>query len=386
MPTRTAFRSHAVLVAGAAFALMLGLGARDTHAQGRERGFEPIQARHLGTSRAGAASTPRSEGDQAVVEGWPLYRTERGQAAFNDAMATLQATDGKAPAAATFRGCSNLACGLALPEIDATGWLASGRLWLSPSEYVLFVQSPRNRPGQSYRRRPPRSMRVFVFHEFHNSSRNVDVFDTISSHRSAVFVPLYMSKQATDAQGRRFVTIVQVAPYDVVSIHATNHGSAGPGIEVAKNFGDALEPLQEKAGVIVASIIKAAAPGLRVVNHRGAEGQPMLQAYEMRQRDLRARPDAPAIKLPFTAASPARIASAAGALSELLARRSSSPPIAVAERGILGGRLRHASLEPTSGGAARLSADTPALVEPVRLARPPRRPTQSTLVNVPQGP
>ena len=105
-------------------------------------------------------------------------------------------------------------------------------------------------------------MRYFVFHEFHNSTRNTDPFDTISSHSGSVFVPFYMSKQWTDARGRRFVIVVQVAPYDVVSFHATDKGSAGPGMEVAKNYTDALEPLQGLAGILVATILKTAAPQL----------------------------------------------------------------------------------------------------------------------------
>jgi hypothetical protein len=95
-------------------------------------------------------------------------------------------------------------------------------------------------------------MKYFVFHEFQNSSRNTDLYDTISSHKDSVFVPLYMSKPATDAKGRRFVIVLQVAPYDVLSIHATNWGSAGPGMEVAKNASDPVEPLQNLAGILVA--------------------------------------------------------------------------------------------------------------------------------------
>ena len=83
-------------------------------------------------------------------------------------------------------------------------------------------------------------MRYFVFHEFLNSTHNTDPYDTISAHSGSVFVPLYMSKQWTDAKGRRFVIVVQVAPYDVVSLHATDKGSAGPGMEVAKNTADEL--------------------------------------------------------------------------------------------------------------------------------------------------
>ena len=64
----------------------------------------PIKDRHIDVSRAGTTESPRSEGDQALAEGWPLYRTERGQQAFNDTLATLRATDGAAPVpAAAFR-------------------------------------------------------------------------------------------------------------------------------------------------------------------------------------------------------------------------------------------------------------------------------------------
>src|SRR5690606_36467252 len=117
----------------------------------------------------------------------------------------------------------------------------------------------------------------FVFHEFHNSSRNTDPYDTISSHRGRVFVPFYMSKVGVDDHGRRYVAIIQVAPYDVVSVHATNYGSAGPGVEVAKNMSDDLQPLQARAGIVLARIVKRAAPLLRVVNHRGREGLSMLR-------------------------------------------------------------------------------------------------------------
>ena len=63
----------------------------------------PVKDRNIAVSRAEATELPRSEGDQALVDGWPLYRTERGQAAFNDAMATLKATDRAGPAPAAFR-------------------------------------------------------------------------------------------------------------------------------------------------------------------------------------------------------------------------------------------------------------------------------------------
>ena len=90
---------------------------------------------------------PRSEDDQALVEGWPLYRTERGQEAFNDAMATLRATDGAAPPPDKFRGCPGLDCNLSLPSLGPDGWIPPGRLWVSGMEYVLFVHSPRLRDG-----------------------------------------------------------------------------------------------------------------------------------------------------------------------------------------------------------------------------------------------
>ena len=221
-------------------------------------------------------------------------------------MATLKATDGAAPAAGRVQWMrKDWQCNLSLPALGADGWIPPGRIWVSPTEYVLIVHSPRLRDGQSYRRRASRDMRYFVLHEFHNSTRNTDPFDTISSHSGSVFVPLYMSKQWTDAKGRRFVIVVQVAPYDVVSFHATDKGSAGPGMEVAKNYTDALEPLQGLAGILVATIVKTAAPQLEVVNHGGTEGLPMLTEYERRLQTsgrVPAQPPSSCLLCPLSAA------------------------------------------------------------------------------------
>jgi hypothetical protein len=288
--------------------------------------------RHLATPRVNAAHLPRSEGDQLLIEGWPLYRTERGQQAFNDVMATLAATDGAAPAAGIFKGCAALECNLSLPPLDANGWFVPGRVWVSPTEYVLFAHSPRLPAGQFYRRRMIMDMRYFVFHEFHNSSRNIDPYDTISSHRNSVFVPLYMSKPGTDARGRRYVVVVQVAPYDVQSVHASNLRNAGSGMEVARNVSDAIEPLQNLAGILVATMIKTAAPRLTVVNHRGAEGLPMLRAYDERIAALRARPAAAPVRLPFVTAPDQRVATAMHGLGNLIRRPGVSPTLSLAER------------------------------------------------------
>ncbi len=316
------------LAVAAAASVLIALAATELSAQ--SSGGEVIKGRHADTSRTRATPLPRSEQDQAVVDGWPLYRTPRGQTAFNDTMATLKATDVASPSAQVFAGCSNLDCALTLPRIGQDGWLPAGRIWVSPTQYVLISHSER----PNTRRRMPQSMRVFVFHEFHNSSRNTDAFDTISSHSGSVFVPLYMSKPMSDARGRAFVMVVQIAPYDVVSIHASNMGSAGPGIEVARNTNDTVEPLQNLAGIVVAQMIKTAAPQVRVVNHRGSEGQPMLSAYERHVGALRSRTTA-AVTLPFTSAAAPKLASAAGRIDDLVLRRGQSPKIPVAERGIL---------------------------------------------------
>ena len=103
----------------------------------------PIKNRHIGASRAAATLLPRSEADQALVDNWPMYRTERGQTAFNDAMATLKATEGPVPSAQAFKGCAGLECNVTLPAIGADGWLQPGRIWVSPAEYVLIAHSPR---------------------------------------------------------------------------------------------------------------------------------------------------------------------------------------------------------------------------------------------------
>jgi len=359
---------RALCRAGAVLLMLVLTAPTPSAAQVAWHGAVPIKDRNIDVSREEATERPRSEEDQAVVGGWPLYRTERGQAAFNDAMATLEATDGAAPAAKAFKGCAELACNLSLPPLAADGWIPPGRLWLSPGEYVLFVHSPRLGDGQAYRRRARRDMRYFVFHEFHNSTRNTDTYDTISSHSGSVFVPLYMSKQGTDAKGRRFVIVVQVAPYDVVSIHASNRGSAGAGIEVAKNMSDALEPLQALAGILVATILKTAAPHLEVVNHAGNEGLPMLEAYERRLATLRGRRDAPVVALPFAPASPQRVAAATGRLEELIVRGGASAHIPIAERGIV-------PLTPTLAGTL-----APTLIEPPRLAVRPPPPPEPTLI------
>lgn len=288
-----------------------------------------IVSRHIGAARDRATNHPRSEGDQAVVNGWPLYRTDRGQAVFNTAMATLAATDRAAPPTATgFDKCAGLMCALDLPAIDKDGWVQAGRLWTSAAAYVLIVRSPRQR---DFRRRSLMNMRYFVMHEFHNSSRNTDLFDTISSHSSSVFVPLYLSKTMQDAQGRSFVILAQVAPIDVVSVHASNMGSEGPGIEIAKNTGDTLEPLQGTAAMLAAMMAKAFTPRLTVVNHRGDEGRAALRTYEMHARAA----SGTRFKPPFTPVASQHIAAVTGRLETVLAPRNGSAPITVAQRTVV---------------------------------------------------
>ena len=338
----------------------------------------PIKNRNVDVSRAAAASEtpPRSEGDQAIAGGWPLYRTERGQEAFNAAMATLQATDEPAPPPAVFKGCAGLDCNLSLPAIAEDGWIPQGRVWVSPTDYVLIVHSPRLREGQAYRRRSFREMKYFVFHEFQNSTQNTDPYDTISAHSGSVYVPLYMSREGTDAKGRHFVIVVQVAPYDVVSYHATNWGSAGPGMEVAKNSSDPLEPLQGLAGILIATIVKSAAPHLQVVNHRGVEGLPMLNAYKARLATLREHPAAPMVALPFVPAPAGRIATATAALGDLIVRSGISPTIPVAKRGFMPPKEEIAASAPVRA-ASLMSDPVPVLIGPIR---PAVRPTPPTLV------
>jgi hypothetical protein len=321
-----------------------------------QEGAPPIRSKNVDVPRTAAAESPRSEGDQALVDDWPLYRTDRGQEAFNAAMATLKATDGPAPQSAAFHGCADLQCNLSLPRVSADGWIPPGRLWISPTQYLLIAHSPRLAPGQAYRRRMFREMRYFVLHEFQNSSHNTDLYDTISAHSGSVFVPLYMSKQSIDAKGRHFVVVVQVAPYDVVSIHASNHGSAGPGMEVAKNPAEALEPLQGLAGILIATMIKAAAPQLQVVNHQNVEGLPMLSAYEGRLAMLRAHPESPLVALPFVPAAAERVATATGRLELLIARRGAATRAATAEPGTAPTNAGHPPAREADQGMSPLAA------------------------------
>jgi hypothetical protein len=302
---------------------MVFASATAAHAQA------PILQRHMDADRSQATSYPRSEGDQAIVDHWPVYRTERGQAAFNAALATVRATHGAGPPASTFARCPDLSCQLTLPSISSTGWVPPGRYWVAHDRYVIVSHSPR-RWSARHRRS---AMEVFVFHEFHNSSRNTDTFDTISSHGGSVFVPFYLTKTFRDTAGRAAVAIVQVAPFDVVSVHATNHGSAGPGVEVAKNADDDLQPLQATAGVLLAAMIKAAAPQLTVVNHRGVEGLPMLRAWEARVEMARA-PQAAKLIVPFTPIIASLETIAVRSIDDIVLRRGAAPSVPLADRGI----------------------------------------------------
>lgn len=278
----------------------------------------PITQRHTGITREIAAERPRQEDDQVIVDGWPMYRTERGQEAFNHAMATLKVTDRPSPPLIAFQGCTNLRCRLALPKLTSLGWIPAGRLWVSPDEYVLIVHSPRRSKYDPGKRRSRRSMRYFVFHEFHNSTGNTDLFDTISAHRGSVFVPFYLGKPRRDAKGRKFVVVVQVSPHDIVSRHARVFGSAGPGIEVAKNSNQRLSGLQAQAGIIVATIVRRAEPHLRMVRHRGFEGRPMLRAYQRRVRMVSRLRGRSRVRLPFVPANPASVARATGSLKSII--------------------------------------------------------------------
>jgi hypothetical protein len=347
---------------------LMTAGVSVGRAQDARPGADLLRDRNIDVSRAGAAQLPRSEGDQALLDGWPLYRTERGQQAFNDSMATLRATDGAAPPLAAFQGCAHLECNLALPSLSSGGWIPPGRIWVSPTDYVLIVHSPRLHEGQPYRRRDARQMRYFVFHEFHNSTHNTDPFDTISSHSGSVFVPLYMSKEWTDARGRHFVIVVQVAPYDVVSFHATDWGSAGPGMEVAKNMTEELEPLQGLAGIVVATILKTAAPQLEIVNHGGNEGLPMLRQYERWLATRKAHASAPAVVLPYVAARSERMAAAGGSLEDLIVRRGASPLIPIADRGIVPKTALSTSAPLSAQPALLAVGPEPALIGPIRPA------------------
>jgi hypothetical protein len=165
-------------------------------------------------------------------------------------------------------------------------------------------------------------MRVFVLHEFQNATGNTDVYDTISSHRGRVFTPLYLSKPRKDANGMEFVVLIQVAPYNVASRHAANHGNLGPGLEVAKNRDELLSPLQAKAGILAAEFMKQAVPRIRVVHHRGSEGLAMQRAYT---NYLRYRKNH-RVQLPFTRARQSEVSLARTGLRDLLGHQPEQGP------------------------------------------------------------
>src|SRR5262245_2833610 len=66
-----------------AIAAVIACGDAGVQAIGQDT--VPIKSRNLDVLREEATQLPRGEEDQAVVDGWPLYRTRRGQEAFNDA-------------------------------------------------------------------------------------------------------------------------------------------------------------------------------------------------------------------------------------------------------------------------------------------------------------
>ncbi len=314
-------------------ALFLTISAGLTVAQVHAAGLSnvPITQRHANITREQAKGSPKKEAEQKIVNGWPMYRTNRGQEAFNAAMATMKATQGTVPSAKVFNGCEDLHCHLLLPKIDKAGWIAPGRVWVSPKEYVLIVRSPRAKRRKSYRRRSRNNMKLFVFHEFHNSTRNTDVYDTISAHKFSVFVPFYLGKEGVDAYGRKFVVIVQVAPYDVVSRHVSNHGNRGSGVEIAKNKWEKLSPVQEKAGLVLTSIVTQKAPWLRVIHHRHKEGLPMLRAHKRRIAALRKVRRAPKVTLPFVPLASKQVRLVKADLGELITRKGVKRLVRVAK-------------------------------------------------------
>jgi hypothetical protein len=103
-------------------------------------------------------------------------------------------------------------------------------------------------------------------------------------------------------------------------------------MEVAKNPAEPLAPLQGLAGILIATMVKTAAPHLQVVNHQDVEGLPMLNAYEARLAMLRAHPGMATIALPFVPAAERQVAAATGELDELMARRNGPAPVALSER------------------------------------------------------
>jgi hypothetical protein len=153
-----------------------------------------------------------------------------------------------------------------------------------------------------------------------------------------------------------------------VSVHATNYGSAGPGVEVAKNMTDDLQPLQARAGIVLAHIVKRASPNLRVVNHRGREGASMLRGYEHWVEARREDRNQRSVALPFQPASASRVAAVRGELADLIFTPGRSRRLAIAERAFVPPR---AALE--EGGERDRAQAEPQLVSPIRLARRPAR-------------
>ena len=192
-------------------------------------------------------------------------------------------------------------------------------------------------------------------------------------HRPVLIVPGFMSSGLRCIEGRWpggrvWLDVAKLFSASGASLEAPNpprtllaHLALGGERLDADPMGIRLEPLQGLAGIVIAAMIKNAAPHLEVVNHHDVEGLPMLQAYESRLERLKTRPAAATVTLPYYPAAPEKVASAAGQLPELLKGYGPPPPIAVAQRGIV-------------PSAARVSASEPILIE---APRPARRPSQT---------
>ena len=241
---------------------------------------------------------------------------------------------------------------------------------------MLIVHSPRLRDGASYRRRSQRDMRYFVLRVPQQHAQHRPLRHHLRPQRQR-FVPLYMASSRRrprpplrHRRAGRPLRRRQPACHD--------KGSAGAGVEVAKDTSDELQPLQALGRASCHHHRQGRSPQLAVVHHRGVEGLPMLNALQRRLAILREQPEDPRRPLPFMPAHPERVARANASLHDLITspRRLGRNPrrqcAFLPPRGTIVSAT--GPMRATSGGGDPV----PVLVAPLRLATRPAPPMPSS--------
>lgn len=174
---------------------------------------------------------------------------------------------------------------------DKDGWLPEGEL-------VPGVRIVREEwAGRPHKGRLRDDNSIFVFHEtqvigskgepIDDARRIIDSWKSATGGRRGVYTPLMVSKTQIDREGKPYVEVIQIAPIQEYSAHASRLGNQnGSGVEVAMQQGDIPEPMQVKAAAAIADAVKGWKPDIRFVNHQDPEGLAMKNVIAAREARL----------------------------------------------------------------------------------------------------